>query len=539
MPMPPDAALADLERLGQRLTAGLPAAIDRALAGAGGDDPPTRRADMAAFWRAVLRGAAAPPPPPGPSAASAVRLLQANLRVAGDLAAAAAAAGRWRADAGGGAIRVLMARLADAAGAAAAARPADSAGPAPQGPGFAAGLLDRTVDVAVALNDAAIANAHMVSQLREVDFDAQGIAAATEETVTGVGEIALRTKDVVQLATETNATTGRGRHAVHTAIGRMEAITQAVSQAAQRVGELAAASERIAEIVGTIETIAKQTNLLALNATIEAARAGEAGKGFAVVAAEVKQLSNQTARATEDIRQRIDLLKQEMAAIVGAMTEGTQAVAAGQDAMHEVNEQIAGIAHAIDMTTERMSEIAEILAQQTQAANEVAAGVTRIADRSAANSRFILRNVEATRGVERLLGSQLKELLEQDIPAKILKIAKVDHVMWKKRLADMLAGIEALRSGELASHEACRLGSWYYGPGSMPYREQPAFTALEQPHKRVHQHGKAAVDAFNAGNSATALREIAEVEKASEDVVRLLDELQRAGAAAPAAAAAF
>ena len=101
----------------------------------------------------------------------------------------------------------------------------------------------------------------------------------------------------------------------------------------QRVDALARASQRIGEIVAQIEAIAKQTNLLALNATIEAARAGEAGKGFAVVATEVKNLANQTARATDDIRGRIATLKSDMDAIVATMRAGAETVGAGQEAV--------------------------------------------------------------------------------------------------------------------------------------------------------------------------------------------------------------
>lgn len=88
-------------------------------------------------------------------------------------------------------------------------------------------------------------------------------------------------------------------------VSTQNAVT-ASKHAKATIGELAAVVSKIGEVVSVIREIAAQTNLLALNATIEAARAGDAGKGFAVVANEVKQLSTQTARSTEEIRQRID-----------------------------------------------------------------------------------------------------------------------------------------------------------------------------------------------------------------------------------------
>ena len=459
-----------------------------------------------------------------------------------DLSSALVVASRWKRAAAIDGIRVLGGMLADAQRILLSppAAVAETTGHAvPDMAVFTTGLMDRTIDMATAINDASIANAEMVGQLRAVDSQAQAIAAATEETVAGVNEISARSQDVARVASEAHDVAEGGRQAVANAVRGMDAIADAVAQSAARVAELSEASDRIQDILASIEAIAAQTNLLALNATIEAARAGEAGKGFAVVASEVKSLANQTGRATEDIRARLAHLRAEMGAIVGSMQDGTRAVATGQEQMREVSARIDDVTVRVDTTTERMAEIAAILLQQTAAAQEVAQGVTDIAGRAARNSGAIMRNVDATKGVESLLLNQLSDLMKQDIPNKIVKIAKVDHIMWKKRLADMVVGLQTLNAQELARHDSCRLGKWYYGAASLPLRGHPAFAGLEAPHKSVHEHGIRAVELFNAGDLDGAMKEIALVEEASERVVAQLDRLQSEPAPVQQQAAGF
>ena len=117
-----------------------------------------------------------------------------------------------------------------------------------------------------------------------------------------------------------------------------------------KVGSLSVAAQKIGEVIAIIRDIAEQTNLLALNATIEAARAGEAGKGFAVVASEVKELANQTGKATEEISGQIANIQSET-------NDSVEAIQSISQKMGEITEFITAIAAAVDEQAASTSEI--------------------------------------------------------------------------------------------------------------------------------------------------------------------------------------
>jgi methyl-accepting chemotaxis protein len=125
------------------------------------------------------------------------------------------------------------------------------------------------------------------------------------------------------------------------------------------IESLAAATQRIDGVLNLIQTIAEQTNLLALNATIEAARAGDAGRGFAVVAHEVKALAEQTAKATSEIGQNVNLIQTSTRSAVDAVREIGSAV-------RDINEVTSNIASAVgqqDAATREISMNAQMAAQ--------------------------------------------------------------------------------------------------------------------------------------------------------------------------------
>ena len=394
--------------------------------------------------------------------------------------------------------------------------------------GFADTLMDRSVNLAILVNEASISNVGMYGQIKKADAGATAIAAAAEQMSVNIRQIAERTQAVNDEADSAHEVANSGRETVAQAVTSMQEITETVRGAAERVEALAEASEAIGNIVTSIDEIASQTNLLALNATIEAARAGEAGKGFAVVATEVKSLAQQTSRATEDIRTRITKLREEMASITAAMTAGTEAVDRGGQVIGEVNDRIVEIDERVNSAAGRITEVSEILAEQTKATDEIAGNVSNVAQQCKENLEAVDQNIKAMRGVENMLSEQLNALAEFDVRNKVVRIAKADHVIWKKRLVDIVAGLETLKPSELSDHHSCRLGKWYYSAGASEFGGHPSYVALEEPHARVHAEGIKVAQAVEAGDIDTALEHLAEVEKASADVIRILDDLAAA-----------
>jgi methyl-accepting chemotaxis protein len=158
--------------------------------------------------------------------------------------------------------------------------------------------------------------------------------------------------------------------------GRTNATVQSLAEAAQKIGQ----------VVELINDIASQTNLLALNATIEAARAGEAGKGFAVVASEVKNLANQTAKATEEIAAQINEMQTTTNGAVGAI-QGISGT------IGRISEIATSIASAVEEQGAATQEIARNVQQAAAGTQDVSAnigGVTQAAGETGAGASQVL-----------------------------------------------------------------------------------------------------------------------------------------------------
>jgi predicted nucleic acid-binding Zn-ribbon protein len=223
----------------------------------------------------------------------------------------------------------------------------------------------------------------------------------------------------------------------------------------------------ISQLVSTIQEISEQTNLLALNAAIEAARAGDAGRGFAVVADEVRSLAAKAHDASEKIE-----------TLVGNVIKQTSDIK--------------------DMTSHNLDGAEEVSSSSTQ----IEQVVSQVLDSS----------------------TQMQHVISTATTSAFLNTVKLDHAVWKSNVYSLIQNKQF--HNQVNSHTECRLGKWYYeGDGSKFFRNLEAFRGLEQPHKQVHESGKAALEAAKKDDQPLMVQQLEQMEAASMEVVRSLDML--------------
>lgn len=250
-------------------------------------------------------------------------------------------------------------------------------------------------------------------------------------------------------------------------VGDMEGLKSKMATMSESISGLSETADNINKFVSTITSISDQTNLLALNAAIEAARAGDAGRGFSVVADEVRALANETNKSASEVAELVQSIIQSTRTAVGSVSEL-------QENNAELSDGVSSLNSNYDHIVSQFGDMSETIRSSSQAA--------------------------------------------------FIQTVKLDHVVWKGEVYQVMAGKSHKQAGDFTDHRSSRLSEWKQNSQAQSGYSDVA-TRIDAPHAKVHESGIQAVAAFYAGNEDEANRLLADMERASEQVMHLLDSL--------------
>jgi methyl-accepting chemotaxis protein len=238
--------------------------------------------------------------------------------------------------------------------------------------------------------------AQIAASAEQTSVQAQSVSAAAEQVSRSVETVSAGSEEMGASIREIS------QNAAQAARVAAEAVSVTATTSAT-MGKLGESSAEIGNVIKTITSIAEQTNLLALNATIEAARAGDAGKGFAVVASEVKDLAQETARATEDISRRVEAIQADTSGAVAAIEEISVVI-------ERISEFQTTIASAVEEQTATTAEMNRSVAEAAGGTGEIAQTITGVAEAARMTSQGVSETQQATAELARM-SSELSGLV--------------------------------------------------------------------------------------------------------------------------------
>ena len=258
----------------------------------------------------------------------------------------------------------------------------------------------------------------MSSNAEETSAQASTVATATQQVTTNLNSVATGAEEMTSTVQSISSNAGEAAKVAGEAV-------KTANGANATVAKLGESSAEIGKVIKVITSIAQQTNLLALNATIEAARAGEAGKGFAVVANEVKELAKQTAKATEDISQKITAIQDDTKRAVEAIGSITAII-------NQINDISGTIATAVEEQSATTNEMSRNVQEAAKGSGEISQNIQGVATAADSTTRGAQETLKAAQQLTEM-AAQLRTLVEQFKLSNQEKAVGADHTLKASR----------------------------------------------------------------------------------------------------------
>jgi methyl-accepting chemotaxis protein len=336
----------------------------------------------------------------------------------------------------------------------------------------------------------------------EIDSSAQkviSVATATEEMSATAKEIAKNAAMAADEAAGTVEKTKEGGIALDELILRMKQVEEAVQVMGKSINQFVTRTQTITGLTDKVKEIAAQTNLLSLNAAIEAARAGEHGRGFAVVADEVRTLAEKSAQAAKEIETVTSDIGSQSKDVELKVYEGLNHLKNSQESLSVVLNVMSVAEIAAAKTNEQVTQIAASAEEQSHVATEMSDNLSNLTSNMDELQKLFNEMGGSFDKVISNISKSMSIFAEWKFDCMLLNIAKSDHLLWITRAMGVLSKKEgSLKSSELADHHQCRLGKWYDTIGKDKYGDYKEFIELGNIHPKVHETGKALVDAVNS-----------------------------------------
>jgi methyl-accepting chemotaxis protein len=274
-----------------------------------------------------------------------------------------------------------------------------------------------TAEIRSGIEILAYSSSNILTTITEISAGASETAAAVSETTTTIEEVRQtatmsnqKAKSLIESSQKVSNSAEKGKNSLDEVITGMEKIDYHMKKISDTVVKLSEQNRRIGEITSTVSDIADQSNLLAVNAAIEAAKAGEHGRGFTVVAQEIRNLADQSKRATIQVKEILHQVNKSVENAVEATDEATKTVEAGKELVMQSGEVIDILAENIEESGEVSLQISSSNHQQMAGMDQIVPAMENIKKASEQNVNGMQQAQSATQEIHNL-GQTLKKIL--------------------------------------------------------------------------------------------------------------------------------